>query len=146
MKKMRLRHFLKRIDHEQLHEAIAHAEKGTTGDIVVYISSKPVPDALAAANEEFRRLELETIKAKNNLLIFLAPKSQTFAVIGGTALHEKVGQVWWDKLVAHMAHYFKAGDYMGGLLEGVRHAGQVMRRHFPANGATHARQHDVIEE
>ncbi len=105
---MKMKHFLTALEHERIHRAIRSAEEGTSGDIVLFISHRRVQDPLAAADHEFRRLRLETAANKDGLLIFLAPKSQKFAVVGGTALHEKVGQVWWDELVALLADHFKA--------------------------------------
>jgi len=142
---MHMRHFLKRIEHEHLHEAIQQAEKGTSGTIVVFISGQPAPDALAVAQEEFRRRGLETATRKNSLLIFLAPKSQTFAVIGGTALHEKVGQAWWDALAALLSQHFRAGDYLGGLTAAIHRAGLALRHHFPAADIDRMDEHDIID-
>lgn len=143
---MRVKHFLSRLEHDRVHQAIRAAEEGTSGDIVVFITRKRVPDALAAAHAEFRQLRLEAAAEKNSLLIFLAPKSQTFAVVGGATLHEKVEQPWWDELVALLGRHFKAGDFTGGLATAIEHAGQELRRHFPAGAVDRAGQHDIIED
>ena len=52
---MTTHHFLTHLEHERIHAAIKRAEKGTSGDIVVFITHKKAPDALAAAQEVFQR-------------------------------------------------------------------------------------------
>jgi uncharacterized membrane protein len=143
---MKLKHFLNKLQHERLHHAIRTAEEGTSGDIVLYISHRRIEDPLAAAHEEFRKLNLETATDKNSLLILLAPKSQKFAVVGGTALHEKVGQAWWDDLIALLARHFKTGVFTEGLVAAIGHAGQALKTHFPASTTDRTGQQDIVEE
>ena len=124
------------MEHDRVHQAIQSAEEGTSGDIVLFISHRNAEDPLAAANHEFRKLRLETATDKNSLLIFLAPKSQKFAVVGGTALHEKVGQAWWDDLIALLTRHFKEGRYTDGLVAAIEQAGRALKTHFPASTPT----------
>jgi uncharacterized membrane protein len=143
---MNVKHFLNKVQHERVHRAIKSAEEGTSGDIVVYISRRKMEDPLAAANHEFRKLRLETAKEKNSLLIFLAPKSQKFAVVGGTALHEKMGQSWWTELIALLTRHFKEGHYTDGLAATIEQAGRALKNHFPADAPDRTGQKDIVEE
>ena len=143
---MKVTHFLNRLEHDRVHQAIRSAEQGTSGDIVLYISHRPVEDPLAAANREFQKLRLENATDKNGLLIFLAPKSQKFAVVGGTALHEKVGQAWWDDLIALLTRHFKEGRYTDGLVATIEQAGRALKNHFPDNAPDRSGQKDIVEE
>jgi uncharacterized membrane protein len=65
------------------------------------------------------------------VLIFVAPVSQKFAVIGDEAVHEKCGESFWTALAAVMAAHFKAGDFTTGLVAGIAQAGVLLARHFP---------------
>jgi uncharacterized membrane protein len=143
---MKVKHFLSSVEHNRVHQAIRSAEEGTSGDIVVFISHRHVEDPLAAANQEFRKLHLETATDKNSLLIFLAPKSQKFAVVGGTALHAKVGQAWWDELIALLTRHFKEGCYTEGLVATIEQAGRALKTHFPASAPDRTGQRDIVEE
>ena len=143
---MKTKHFLSALEHARVHAAIQAAEQDTSGDIVVYITHKRVTDPLAAANAEFRKLRLETAQNKDSLLLFIAPTSQTFAVVGGTALHDKVGQAWWDHLSALLTHHFKKSRYTDGLVAAIDQAGQKLKEHFPAQTTDRTGQQDIVEE
>jgi uncharacterized membrane protein len=143
---MKVKHFLNALEHDRVHQAIRSAEEGASGQIVVFISHRKVEDPLAAANHEFRKLRLETATDKNSLLIFLAPKSQKFAVVGGTALHEKVGQAWWDELIALLTRHFKESRYTDGVVATIEQAGRALKTHFPAGAPNRTGQRDIVEE
>ena len=143
---MKVKHFLNTVEHDRIHQAIRSAEEDTSGDIVLFISHRKAEDPLAAANHEFRKLRLETATDKNSLLIFLAPKSQKFAIVWGTALHEKVGQAWWDELIALLTRHFKAARYTDGLVATIEQAGRALKTHFPASAPDRAGQKDIVEE
>jgi uncharacterized membrane protein len=142
---MRIRHFLNRVEHERVHQAIQKAERGTSGRIVVYLSHHWTRDALGAAHKAFVKLKLETPTEKTGLLIFLAPKTQKFAVVGGTALHEKLGQAWWDRLAGIITGHFKEGRFTDGLLAAVEEASQALQIHFPEMRTRYSAQDDIIE-
>ena len=101
---------------------------------------------LAAANDEFRKLGLETATTKDSFLLFVAPQSQKFAVVGGTALHEKTGQAWWDHLSALLTRHFKEGRYTDGLIAAIEEAGQKLKAHFPCTTTDRTGQQDIVEE
>jgi len=143
---MKVKHFLSALEHDRVHRAIRSAEEGASGQIVVFISHRKLEDPLAAANHEFRKLRLDTATGKNSLLIFLAPKSQKFAVVGGTALHAKVGQAWWDELIALLTRHFKESRYTDGLVATIEQAGRALRTHFPASATNRTGRRDIVEE
>ena len=141
-----MRDFIDQIDYERVHAAIKAAEEGNSADIVLYISHRKAPEPLPAAQAVFTKLKLDRAKDDNSLLIFISPKSRTFAAVGGTALHAKVGQAWWDDMVGTLTTHFKQGQFTAGLLAILAHAGEALRHHFPAEGADRAGQADIVEE
>jgi uncharacterized membrane protein len=143
---MKVKHFLSTLEHDRVRRTIRFAEKGTSGNIVLFISHRHVEDPLAAAHREFSKLHLETAADKNNLLLFLAPKSQKFAIVGGTALHAKVGQAWWNELVALLTRHFKENRYTNGLVATIEQAGLALKTHFPASAPDHTGQRNIVEE
>ena len=55
---------------------------------------------------EFVRLGMADSPQHNGVLIFVAPRSHKFAVIGDKAVHEKCGDEFWQKLAEAMGGYF----------------------------------------
>jgi uncharacterized membrane protein len=84
---MKPRHFLKQLEHDRIVSAIADAEKNTSGQIRVLVSHRKIDDPVAAAGKEFQRLGLQRTPYRNAALIFVAPRSHRFAVIGDQAVH-----------------------------------------------------------
>jgi uncharacterized membrane protein len=143
---VKTRHFLNKLEHERIEAAIRQAETGTSGDIVVFITHKAAPDALAAAHQVFTKRHLEKAVDDNSLLLFLAPTSQTFAVVGGKALYHAVGQGWWDELAVTLSTHFRTAHYTEGIVLAVNRAGDALKQHFPAEKIDRTGQSDIVEE
>lgn len=128
---MKLRGFLKAIDHDRIVDAVRRAEAGTRGEIRVHASNKAVNDAQAAAAEIFEKLGMTTTKERNGVLIYVAPRSRRFAIVGDTAIHEKCGTAFWQEVAAAMETDFRNHHFTDGLVKGVERAGEALAVHFP---------------
>ncbi len=128
---MRHRAFIGQLAHERIHAAIHAAESKTSGEIRVMISHRRAPDPVAAAQQAFLRLGMQRTRHRNAVLLFVAPRSRTFAVIGDEAVHARCGDGFWQDLAAAMTGYFKRGAYTDGLVHGVERAGELLATHFP---------------
>jgi len=131
---MHPRHFSKHLQHEKIVASIRHAERKTSGEIRVVITPKHVEDPVAAAQIEFMRLEMNVSRERNGVLIFVAPRSHKFAVIGDEAVHAKCGDEFWRKLVDAMSGYFRKSEFTPGIIHGVQKAGELLAEHFPHRG------------
>jgi uncharacterized membrane protein len=80
-------HFVDRIDDERIVAAIRAAEARGRGEIRVHLSREAVGDAQAAAVEVFERLGMTATAERNGVLIYVAPRSHTYAVIADRGLH-----------------------------------------------------------
>jgi uncharacterized membrane protein len=143
---MKPRHFLKQLDHDRIVSVIASAEKKTSGEIRVMISHREVDDPVAAAEKAFLRLGLQRARHRNAVLIFVAPRSHRFAVIGDQAVHEKCGEAFWVELAATMTGYFKRDDFTEGLLHGIKRAGELLAMHFPRDPDDKSKQANTVIE
>ena len=128
---MKHRHLISQIDRDRVEAAIHAAELKTSGEICVMIHESAAPDAKAVAASEFIRLGMQRTRHRNAVLIFVAPVSQTFAVIGDEAVHQRCGDAFWAELAAVMTVHFKRGEFTSGLVQGVEHAGRLLAREFP---------------
>jgi uncharacterized membrane protein len=128
---MKPHHFLKVVDHDRIVSAIAEAEKQTSGEIRVFISRKKSSNALHSAGLCFTKLKMNQTPLRNGVLIFVAPVSHQFAVVGDTAVHAKCGDDFWREVVEGMEPALKHGDFTEALLHGVAKVGSLLAAHFP---------------
>ncbi len=128
---MRPRHFIEKLRHDAIVSAIREAERKTSGEIRVFISHKPIADPVPAAEAQFMRMGMTHTRHRNGVLIFVAPRSHNFAVIGDSAVHARCGDPFWQSLVAEMAHHFKDRHFNRGLLHAIKKAGDLLSEHFP---------------
>jgi uncharacterized membrane protein len=130
---MRARDFLNQLRHEKIVAAIREAEHQTSGEIRVFVSHKLVDDPVVAAQRAFVRLGMEKTREHNGVLIFVAPRASKFAVIGDSAVHAKCGDVFWTEVTEAMTGHFRQSDFTGGIILGVKKAGDLLARHFPCD-------------
>ena len=128
---MHPREFKRQLHHDNVVAAIRDAEQKTTGEIRVYVTHKHVETPVMEAQREFMRLGMANSPQKNGVLIFVAPRSHKFAVIGDKAVHEKCGDEFWRKLAEAMTGYFRKSEFTEGILHGVKKAGELLAEHFP---------------
>lgn len=123
---------MKPIDGDRIRSAIRSAEEGTSGRIGVHVAQGRVTDALDHARAHFQRAGLHEYPDANAVLFVIAPKSRKFAVYGGEAIHTRLGDAFWNELVADMAAYFADGRLTEGLTHGIDRVGKALRLHFPS--------------
>ena len=144
---MRHRKFISQLAHEQIHAAIRAAEERSSGEIRVMVSHQAAPDPVATAQKAFLRLGMPATKHRNAVLIFVAPRSRTFAVVGDEAVHAKCGDGFWRGLAEAMTACFKRGEFTEGLVHGINRAGELLAQHFPPEpDAENELPDDVIED
>jgi uncharacterized membrane protein len=123
--------FSRHLHHDNIVAAIRDAERKTSGEIRVSISPKHIEDPVAAARSEFVRRGMDKSPARNGVLIFVAPRSHKFAVIGDEAVHAKCGDEFWQKLAEAMTGHFRKSEFTEGILHGVQKADELLAEHFP---------------
>lgn len=128
---MHHKEFKKRVHNDGVVDAIRQAEHKTTGEIRVIVSHKHVEAPVTAAQREFLRLGMDHSPGRNSVLIFVAPRSHKFAVIGDKAVHEKCGDEFWQKLTDAMTEYFRKSEFTEGIVHGIKKAGELLAEHFP---------------
>jgi uncharacterized membrane protein len=119
------------VDEDRIRDAIVAAELHTTGPILVTLSHGPLGTTLPAAKRAFKRLRLADAPERNAVLLFVIPERREFAIFGGSAIHEKVGQPFWERVAAAMSDRIQRGDITDGLIHGIQEAGRELAAHFP---------------
>lgn len=131
---MKPKQFLNALDEARLLDAIRAAEARTSGEIRLVITHSPAPDPVFTAQKHFDRLGMAKTRERNAVLLFIAPKSHTFAIIGDSAVHTKCGQPFWDDIAATLSTHFKKSEFTEGLLAAIERVGTLLAKHFPHQG------------
>jgi uncharacterized membrane protein len=129
--KMRTKEFLERLEHNRIVNAIAEAEKKTSGEIRVFIQHGEIADPVGAARKKFEELGMTATRERNAVLVFIAPRSQKFAVIGDNGIHERCGDKFWEELVARMRAHFAAEKFTDAIANAIHDAGDLLAENFP---------------
>ena len=125
----------RRIDEEVVKAAIVEAERHTTGEIRVSVSTFFWGDVRKTAEKAFERLGMTGTDRRNGVLFFLVPSRRKFVVLGDEGIHGRVGQEFWDDVTAAVSDRFRKGDFTGGLVHGIAEAGRALALHFPREDA-----------
>ena len=131
---MKHAHFLEKLDDTKIVSAIHEAEKKSSGEIRVFVSRKmPAngPETLALAQQIFTKLGMSQTKHRNGVLLFFAPATQQFAIIGDSGVHDKCGDAFWQEVAAALSDLLKQGHFTAAVLAGINKAGAVLAQHFP---------------
>jgi uncharacterized membrane protein len=129
---MRTKHFLRQLEHERIVAAIRRAESKTSGEVRVYIQRGELDrDVLMVAQEKFQSLGIQNTRARNGVLIFVAPRMQQFAVLGDEGIHQHCGDGLWQRVVTKMGAHFKERHFTDAIVEAIEDLGQVLAEQFP---------------
>jgi uncharacterized membrane protein len=129
---MRTREFLSKVEHDRIVQAIREAESNTSGEIRVYVQrGKLSADPLIVAQKQFQKLRMNKPQERNAVLIFVAPRTHKFAVVGDNAVHEKCGDEFWQRIVEGMRAHFQNERFSHALIEAINEIGEVLAAHFP---------------
>lgn len=128
---MKTSDFFSKLDETRIVAEIAVAEKQTSGEIRVFVSSRTPEDAVARARERFEKLGMTRTRQRNAVLIYFAPRVQKFAVIGDRGIHEKCGDAFWQETVAEIGAHLRADHFTEAVQHAVRKVGALLAQHFP---------------
>ena len=136
---MKPRQFLDQLSDDAIVAAIQAAEAKTSGEIRVFVSHRKISDPVAAAQKRFMKMKMDRTRDRNGVLIFVAPASQNFAIIGDSAVHARCGDAFWTAVASEMSDHFRRSAMTEGIVHAIHKAGELLAEHFPR------RPHDVNE-
>jgi uncharacterized membrane protein len=128
---MHQKDFLASLDQQQIIDAVATAEKMTSGEIRVHIQPKAHGEIRTVAERTFERLGMTKTALRNGVLLFIACEEQRFVILGDRGIDEKVPAGFWDEIAARLTIHFKAGSYTEGIVEAIHSAGEELLHYFP---------------
>jgi uncharacterized membrane protein len=126
-----VRAFLSDADLDAIVAAIAHAEAATSGEIRLHLEPRCPGEARARAVLVFEQLGMAQTAERNGALVYVSLEDRKLAVIGDRGLHERVGQDYWNALVARVSGELREDLLPEGLVNAVQELGAILRTHFP---------------
>ncbi len=116
---------------EAIVRAIGEAEHATSGEIRVHMETSCKTNILDEAAWLFRKLGMHRTAERNGVLVYMAIKERSFAIIGDSGINAVVPPGFWDSIRDHMQQRFSEGHFAEGLSEGVLMVGEKLKEHFP---------------
>lgn len=128
---MNPKEFLAELDDARVLTAIAQAEAQTSGEVRLYISNRKISDALTAARERFLKLGMHKTRERNGVLIYLAPRTRVFAIVGDAGIHARCGDGFWQEASARFTQDLHSKPLTDAMVELIGAMGSLLAREFP---------------
>jgi uncharacterized membrane protein len=126
-----VRAFLSDEDLEAVMRAVAQAERDTSAEIRVHLDHRCPGDALQRAIKIFERLGMHKTAQRNGVLVYISVTDRKLAIVGDTGIHERVGEAYWEGLVAGVLLRMREQGPRDGLLHALAEVGRALGHHFP---------------
>jgi len=126
-----VRAFLSDDDLEAVVHAVAEAERHTSAEVRVHLDHSCAGDALQQAIKVFERLGMHKTAARHGVLVYISVTDRKLAVIGDRGIHERVGEAYWQGLVAAVRERMRQQQARDALIHAIAEVGRELGRHFP---------------
>ena len=127
---MSVENFFTKEEKKQITDAIAQAEKNTSGEIRLHVEGRCKIDVLDRAAYVFEKLNIHKTAQRNGVLFYLAVYDRKFAILGDVGINHVVAADFWDHIKETMLGYFKEGKFADGLSTGILMAGEQLKANF----------------
>jgi uncharacterized membrane protein len=118
-------------DLEAVMRAVGQAEEHTSAEIRVHLDHRCPGDALQRAIKIFERLGMHKTAQRNGVLVYISVTDRKLAIVGDTGIHERVGEAYWQGLVAGVLLRMREQGPRDCLLHAVAEVGRALGHHFP---------------
>ena len=118
-------------DLEVVARAVAEAERHTSAEVRVHLDHLCDGDALQQAIKVFERLGMHKTAARNGVLVYISVTDRKLAIIGDKGIHERVGEAYWQGLVAAVSERLRQEQSRDALIHALAEVGRELGRHFP---------------
>jgi uncharacterized membrane protein len=131
-----IKHILSKQDLNAVADAIAGAEKKTSGEIRVAVRQRRhkkerLLSVEELARREFHRLGMTGTKHRNGVLLYVLLEHRELFVLADEEIHGKVDAQTWQRVADSAASRFSRKEYREGLIDAVAQMGEILAQHFP---------------
>jgi uncharacterized membrane protein len=125
-------HIFSAEEEKQIKGAISGAESGTTGEIRVLLKEKTTDkDITEYARKMFFSSGMHRTRYRNAVLIVVSVKDRRVAIWGDEALHDCVGQEFWNECIQQITEGFRNKKGVEALCRVIEKCGEELKKHFP---------------
>lgn len=122
-------------------KTIADGERRHMGELEFAVeASLPLGVLLSGVSSKdraidwFGRLRVWDTAHNSGILIYVLLADRSVEIIADRGIHARVGEAGWQAIAAEMQLCFAAGKFEAGAMAGLAAAGELLARHFPAEG------------
>ena len=115
----------------RVRDAIAAAEKRTSGEIRVHLEDHIEDEVLDHAAFIFEELGMHRTRDRNGVLIYVSLADRQAAVIGDAGINARVPEGFWDDVLALLREDFSHGRFADGLCKAIGQVGEKLHTLFP---------------
>lgn len=112
-------------------DAIAGAERHTSGEIRVHMEHHSSRDPLERAARVFHELGMDETKLQNGVLIYIATEDHKAAVYAGKGILTQVEDHFWNDVLEILISHFKKEEFEEGIAKAVREVGAKLKELYP---------------
>jgi uncharacterized membrane protein len=124
-------YFLSETDDNAIVNAIAEAEKGTSGEIRVHFAKKISKDIFKDAKKTFESLKMHQTELRNGVLIYMVISEKQFYILGDQGIHQCTGEKFWQSCKDKMQEEFVKGSISQGIIKGIEAVKDILKKEFP---------------
>ena len=118
-------------EQQLISEAVESAERFTSGEIRICVEKTCSEPVLDRAATYFKKLGMDKTAQRNGVLIYIATQDKQFAIIGDSGINKLFPHDFCDSTKDTMLSYFKEGNMTGGIIAGIKIAGEQLQTFFP---------------
>jgi uncharacterized membrane protein len=119
------------IDRARVREAVEHAERRTSSEIVVAVAPFFIGRMWPAARRAFVRLGVAATSRRNGVLVFVVPARRQVVVLPDEAAAARVDPSTWSEVASLIAEAFGRGEGTSGLVDGIDRLARTLSGPFP---------------
>lgn len=123
----------------RIQRAVQAAERGHRGELCVVVEGAlPLLDALRGKSAHDRALEVFSLRRiwdtehNSGVLIYLLLADRQVEIIADRGIHRWAGDRAWAEICQQMQDCFRTQRFEDGIVLGLQHSAELLRRHFPA--------------
>lgn len=115
----------------RVERVIADAESRTTAELKVIVTRHCWDRLDRKAAQLFVKHGLDRTRDRNAVLILIVTANRELIIHGDVAVHDRVGDAFWQQARNAMLDEFRRGRYAEGLIDGIALIGNALTHHFP---------------